>query len=146
MKRRICRVAVIGALAAVPLVAACGSGAPTAGPQLAVTVGDLQQKDYFYQGRYLGRIVTVSARVGNVLGPRVFELFGGDFRDEKLVVVTDRPVEVSKDEAVRVTGTVGQLHHSAPSEEVPYLQQALYTRYETEPYLYHASVEPLPVV
>jgi hypothetical protein len=135
---------VIGALVAVPLMAACGNPPSTPGPQRAVTVRDLQREEYFYQGDYLGRTVTVSAKISDVLAPGVFELSGGDFRDTKLLVVTDQPAEVSEDEVVRVTGTVGQLHTSVPSEGVPYIQQDPYTRYETKPYLYQATVEPLP--
>ncbi|MFL6148071.1 MAG: hypothetical protein ACJ72I_11355 [Pseudonocardiaceae bacterium] len=141
-RARIGRLAVIGALVVVPLVAACGSGAGPAGAQRGVTVSDLQHKEYFYQGEYLGRPVTVSAKVSDVLAPRMFELSGGDFGDKKLLVVTDRPVTVSEDEVVRVTGTVGQLHTSIPSEREPYIQEQLYARHDTQSYLYHATVEP----
>ncbi|MGB8995382.1 MAG: hypothetical protein WCC65_08745 [Pseudonocardiaceae bacterium] len=141
-RTRIGRLTVIGALGVVPLVAGCGSATPAAGPQRGVTVSDLQQREYFYQGDYLGRAVTVSAKVSNVLGSRVFELSGGDFGHKKLLVVTDQPVEVTGDELVRVTGTVGQMHTSVPSDRAPYVQRDLYDRYHTESYLYHATVEP----
>jgi hypothetical protein len=131
-----------GALVVVPL-AACGGGT-TPQAQRAVTVSDLQHKAYFYQGSNLGRTITVSARVDDVLAPRVFELSDDHYRDEKLLVVTDQPVDVSKNETLRVTGTVGQLHRSVPSERVPYIQQDLYTRQETDAYLYHATIESLP--
>jgi hypothetical protein len=138
-KRRSWRVIVAGALVVVPL-AACGGG-PIAQSQRGVTISDLQHKEYFYQGDYLGRTITVSARVDDVLAPRVFELSDDPYRGEKLLVVTDQPAEVSKDEAVRVTGTVGQLHRSMPSEGVPYIQRELYTRHDTDAYLYHATIE-----
>jgi hypothetical protein len=141
VRRRIGRLIVVGALVIVALVPACGRGDDITGPHRAVTIGDLQHKQYFYQGEYLGRRVTVSAAVSDVLGPRVFELSGGDFGDEKLQVVTDAPVEVSKDQVVRVTGTVGQLKLSAPSERVPYIQENLYAKYETKAYLYDATLE-----
>lgn len=137
-RRRSWRVIVVGALVVVPL-AACGS--PTTQPQRGVTIRNLQHKSYFYQGDYLARTITVSARVDDVLSPRVFELSDEDYRAEKLLVVTDQPVEVSKDEAVRVTGTVGQLHRTVPSEGVPYIQRELYARQDTDAYLYHATVE-----
>jgi hypothetical protein len=138
------RLTVVSALAVVALAAGCGASAPTAGPQRGVTVGDLQRKEYFYQGDFLGQTVTVSAKVAEVLGPQVFKLSGGNVGAEKLTVLTDQPVDVSKDEVVRVTGAVGQLHQSAPSEGVPYIQRDLYSTPETKPYLYHATVEPLP--
>lgn len=144
MKRGAGWLSVIGTLVVVPLVAACGAGAPTAGPERGVTVSGLEQREYFYQGDYLGRTVTVSAAVADVLGPRLFELSGGNVGDVKLTVVTDRPIAVSKDAVVRVTGTVGQLHLSAPSDRVPYIQRDLYASQETKAYLYHATVEPLP--
>jgi hypothetical protein len=141
-RRRLGRLTMIGTLVVVPLVAACESGA-RAGPQGGVTVSDLQQKQYFYQGEYLGRMVTVSATVSDVLAPRVFELSEGDVRHPKLLVVTDQPVDISEGQAVRVTGIVGQAHTWDPSERVPYIQEDLYTRYETKAYLYHATVERL---
>jgi hypothetical protein len=136
------RLAVLAALVVVPLVAACGDGTAPAGARRSVTVSDLQQREYFYQGDYLGRTVTVSAKVADVLAPEVLELSGGDFRGKKLLVVTDQPVGVSEDEMVRVTGTVGQLHTAVPSEREPYFQEELYARHNTESYLYHATVEP----
>ena len=143
-RARIGRLAVIGALVVVPVVAACGSGAAPAGAQRGVTVSDLLHKEYFYQGDHLGRTVTVSAKVSDVRSPQVFDLSNEDFGDKKLLVVTDQPVEVSEDEVVWVTGTVGQLHTAVPSERGPYIQEELYARHNTEPYLYHATVEPQP--
>ena len=140
-KRRSWRLVLVGALVVVPLAAR--GGGPTAQAQRGATISDLQHKQYFYQGDYLGRTITVSGRVDDVLAPRVFEL-SDEHRGDKLLVVTDQPVEASKDEAVRVTGTVGQLHRSAPSERVPYFQQDLYTRHETDAYLYHATIASLP--
>ena len=127
---------VIGALAVLPVAAACGGG----GAQRGVTVSDLAQKQYFYQGNQLGRTVTVSAPVSEVDGSRVFKLSGGDSSDD-LLVLTAQPVDVAKDQEVRVTATVGQLHHSAPSERVPYLQRDLYDKHDTETYLYDATVQ-----
>ncbi len=141
-RTRIGQLAVIGALVVVPLVAGCGNAAAPAGEQRSVTVNDLLQGQYFYQGDHLGRTVTVSAKVFDVPAPRVLELSGDDFRGKKLLVVTDQPVGVSKDEMVRVTGTVGQLHTAVPSEREPYIQEELYARHNTESYLYHATVEP----
>jgi hypothetical protein len=82
------RLIVVTLLAVVPLAVACGASAPTAGPQRGVTISDLQQKDYFYQGKFLGQTVTVSSKVADVLGPGVFELSGGNVGAEKLTVVT----------------------------------------------------------
>lgn len=141
VKRRIGRLSVIGALVVAPLATACGD---TAGPEGGVTISDLQQDQDFYQGEYLGRTVTVSAAVSEVRGPRSLELSGGDFGDDTLLVVAAQPVKVAQGQVVRVTGTVGQLHSSVPSEKIPYVQKDLYASYKTEAYLYDATVEPVP--
>jgi hypothetical protein len=59
-----------------------------------------------------------------------------------VLVVTDQPVSVHKDEQVTVTGTAGQLHPSASSEKAPYIQTQLYNDFTTSAYLYHARVTP----
>lgn len=137
--RRIGPLSVIAAVL-VPLAAACG-GSGSAGPEGGVSVADIQHEQYFYEGEYLGRTVTVTAAVSDVRGPRSFELSGGGYGEGTLLVVTSEPVEVEKGEVVRVTGTVGQFHISAPSEEVPYIQHDLYSKHETHSYLYDATVE-----
>jgi hypothetical protein len=129
-----------GALAIVPLAAACGDG-DTAGPERNVSVGDLTQEEAFYEGKYLGRTVTVSAAVYEVRGPLSFELSGGDYGDEPVLVLSEQPVSVVAGEVVRVTGTVGQLHESLPSDKLPYVQRGLYPAYDTEAYLFDADVE-----
>lgn len=43
-----------------------------------------------------------------------------------------------------MTGIVGQLHESFPSETHPYTQAGLYAKHSTEAYLYDTAVEPLP--
>jgi hypothetical protein len=142
MKGRFGGLAAIGALLVAPMATACGSD-DTAGPDRGVTVSDLQKEEYFFEGDYLGRTVTVTARVAEVPEPDSFELSGGDFGDATLLVSTGDPVEVTKGEVVRVTGTVGQFHESFPVQGVPYIQESLYSKHATESYLYDASVEPL---
>lgn len=145
MRRSATTWAVTGTLAVMPLAAACGGG-DTAGPERAVSIGDVQQHENFYRGTYLGRTVTVSAMVSELHGARSFELSGGDFGDEKLLVVTDRSTGIEEGQVVRVTGTVGQLHESFPSETHPYVQAGLYAKHSTTAYLYDATVEPLRAI
>lgn len=140
-----CRAAnwlVIGTLVVMPLTAGCGSD--TAGPERDLSVDEVTKDENFYRGDHLGQTVTVSAEVSEVLGARSFELSGGDFGDEKLLVVTDRSTDVEEGRTVRVTGTVGQLHESFPSETHPYTQAGLYAKHSTEAYLYDATAERLP--
>lgn len=141
--RGIGRLTVICALVVAPMTTAC-IGGDTAASERAVSVGDLQREQYFFEGDHLGQTVTVSAAVSEVHGPHSFELSGGDFRDDTLLVMSDDPVEVIKEQVVRVTGTVGQFHETFPPEGVPYLQTDLYEKYETEVYIYDATVEKLP--
>lgn len=142
MTCKIGRLSVIGVFVVVPLAAACGGGDDTAGPVSGIAVGDIQHDQYLYQGKYLGRTVTVSGPVSDVRGSSSFELAGGGYGKDTMLVMTGQPVAVVRGQLVRVTGTVGQYHHSAPSERVPYIQRDLYTRHETEAYLYDATVEP----
>ncbi|MDN5747340.1 MAG: hypothetical protein L0H64_02245 [Pseudonocardia sp.] len=142
-RNRVARALGAAALLVVPL-AACG-GPDTAGPARGVTVDGLQSRGTaFYQGEYLGRTVTVSAAVAEVTDRGAFELSGGDPRDRTLTVLTREPVDVRPGEVVQVTGTVGQAHTVAPADPVPYVQRPLYAPYETEPFLFDATVEPLP--
>lgn len=107
-------------------------------------MSDLQEPAYFYEGEHLGQIVTVTAAVAVVRDPRTFELSGGDPRDVTTTVLTREPVMLSPGQLVQVTGRMGQLHTSAPSERVPYIQDSLYSTAHTEAYLYDATVGPRP--
>lgn len=121
----------------------CGAGTGTAGgPAPSVTVDELQAKQYFYNGEYLGRPVTVSSRVTGTPRPGELRLAGDEPDDPPLTVLTAEPVTIRPGTPLRVTGTVGQLHTSFPSDTVPYVQRPLYARYDTEPYLYDATLEP----
>ena len=119
---------------ALALVAGCGAATSP-----APTVSELADRQVFYESSYLGHVVTVRGRVADVRDPRTFDLVGDEPADLVLVLV-DRPVAVQRDQIVVVTGTVGQLHTSAPSEKVPYQQRDLYNAYTTDHYLYHATV------
>lgn len=116
------------------LVTACGT-ATSATP----TVSELADRQLFYQSNYLGHVVTVRGRVADVRDPRTFDLVGDEPAD-LVLVMTDQPVAVQPDQTVLVTGTVGQIHTSAPSEKVPYRQRDLYNAYTTNHYLYHATL------
>ena len=126
---------------AAAVLAAC-SGGNTAGSQQGVTVTEIQKPAYFYEGDYLGEVVTVSAAVAEVRSERLFELSGGA-GDSTLTVMTRQPVDLQRNQVVQVTGTVGQLHRSS-SNRVPYIQEPLYSKANTESYLYDAVVRLAP--
>ncbi|MGW3473586.1 hypothetical protein ACWDKQ_35255 [Saccharopolyspora sp. NPDC000995] len=113
-------------------------GAPS---QHELSIGDIQQERYFYEGAYLGQQVVVAATVVTVLSPDHFDVI--DTRSSaKLSVMTTVPVHVTEGQALHVAGTVGQLHHWAVSDGLPYIQDNLYAARTTEAYLYNASVLP----
>jgi hypothetical protein len=125
------------------LVAGCGTGPPTAGPEVGVSVDEVQEDQPYFEGEYLGERVVVSAEVTDVLDPRHLELAGGEYGEDSLLVRTAGPVEVRQGEVVRVAGTVGQYQRFLESEGVPPVQYDMYEEYETEAYLYDAEVEVL---
>lgn len=134
-------------LSVATLVAAAGlvgcGRAESSGPEAGVTVNDLLGSEEYFEGDYLGRRVTVSATVSEVLAPRSFELDGVDYGDPSLLVQTPEPVVVEEGQVLRVTGTVGQFHRLSEDDYAPGSYD-LYEDYETEPYLYGATVEVLP--
>lgn len=127
------------AVPVVVLLAGCGQE-DTTGPERGVTVNDIQESENFFEGDYLGRQVTVSATITEVLGPRSFELDGADYGEDSLLVQTPEPVVVEEAQVVSVSGTVGQFHRLSEDDYAPGSYD-LYEEYETEAYLYGASVE-----
>jgi hypothetical protein len=129
------------ALICAPVLAGCGAGDDTAGPERGVDVGEIQEEQPYFQGDYLGQQVTVSATVTRVLSPTGVELAGGDYGDDSLLVVTAEPTRVRAGDEVRATGTVGQYHRVLDDDPMQY---GLYEDYLTEAYLYDARLEPVP--
>jgi hypothetical protein len=124
------------------LAAACG-GDSSAGPEAGVTIAELEENQYFYEGEYLGQTVTVSAAVSEVLAADRIEVNGGAYGDESLLVIAQHPLDVAVGDVVRITGTVGQYHVTAEEEGVPPVQYDMYEDYESEEYLHDATVEPI---
>jgi hypothetical protein len=130
------------------LVAGCGgvvrgaadhgaAGGGTA-PSGELTVDELREPQFFYQGDRLGQRVTVHGEVADVAGPGVLDLAG---MGGTLTVMTRGPVTAASGATVTVTGTVGQLHTTQPSDRVPYIQNDLYAKATTETYLFDATIE-----
>lgn len=126
---------------AVALLAGCADPVTT-GPERGVTVNDIQESENYFEGDYLGRQVTVSATITEVLGPRSIELDGAGYGDDSLLVQTPQPMVVEEGQAVAVSGTVGQFHRLSEADYAPGSYD-LYEEYETEAYIYGASVEIL---
>lgn len=120
------------------LLGGCADGRASAEPP-AVSVGDIAEQQYFHEGDYLGRQVTVGAQVTDVLGPRSFELAARAYGDDSLLVQTRDPVAVRQGQRVEVVGTVGQYHVYMP-DQVPPVNHDNYEKYETEAYLYGSTV------
>lgn len=130
----------VAAILGAAVLGACATQ-ETAGPESGVTVEDIQEPQNFYEGEYLGQQVTVSAEVTDVLDAGSFELAGQEYGEDSLLVQTAAPTEVLPGQVVRVVGTVGQYHRFAENEGVPPVQYDMYEEYETEAYLYGATVE-----
>jgi hypothetical protein len=64
--------------------------------------------------------------------------------DDSLLVIIEKPIEVTAGDCLRITGTVGQYHVTMEAEGVPPVRYDKYEKYETEPVLYDARVEQLP--
>jgi hypothetical protein len=103
----------LGAVLLVVVLAACG-GADTAGRHEHVTVSDLQEPTYFYEGDHLGEVVTVSAAVARVRDPHTVELSGDDPGAATMTVLTRQAVSLSQGQAVQVTGRMDRVGESGP--------------------------------
>jgi hypothetical protein len=132
------------AVAVFALIAGCGDDDRSAGPERGITVDEVQEDQYFYEGEYLGQVVTISGAVTAVIGERTFEIDGEDYGEDSLLVITAEPGAVAVGDVLRITGTVGQYHRVMESEQPIHNQSELYEKYETEAVLHNASVQPLP--
>lgn len=132
--------AVLTVLTAVALTG-CAEGTGGGEPGPGVGVAELEEPQNFYEGEYLGRRVTVTALVTDVISPDSFEVGGAEYGEDSLLVMTVAADPPRVGEQVRVTGTVGQFHRLSEDDYAP----GSYDRYEaneTEPYLYGAVAEP----
>jgi hypothetical protein len=93
--------------AAIALAVGCGEGDRSAGPESGVTVEDMEEDQYFHEGEYLGKKVTISAAVSEILAPNSIEANGADYGDDSLLVIAQHPLDVSVGDVLRITGTVG---------------------------------------
>ncbi len=125
------------------VLAGCRAEEQSAGPERGVDVEEIQEPQYFYEGEYLGQEVTVSATVTDVIDPGSFELAGESYGEDSLLVQTAAPTLVEVGQVVQVTGTVGQFHRLAEDDYAPGTYDR-YEKYETEAYLYDATVQPAP--
>lgn len=123
------------------LAVGCGDDS-SAGPEAGVSIEELEENQYFYEGEYLGQTVTVTAAVSEILTEDRIEVNGGEYGDESLLVIAKQPLDVAVGDVVRITGTVGQYHVTIEEEGVPPVPYDVYEDYESEEYLYGATVEP----
>lgn len=127
---------------AAALLAGCGTTADdSAGPERGATVAEIVEPDNFYEGDYLGQRVVVSAAVTDVIDPRTIEIGGAEFGEDSLLVQTATPVQARIGDVVRAVGIVGQFHRLSESDYAPGTYDR-YEEYETEAYLYNATVTP----
>lgn len=118
MKTVLARTLLIPLLAALPLAAgSCGVGdgteVPTTAPvQPSPPVGAITDP-YFSNDAYIGRTVTVTARVSKVITDRSFVLTGEEYGDDSLLVLSAPGIEAERGEEVTVTGVVRTFTYGA---------------------------------
>ena len=100
----------------------------SAGPDVAVTVADIDENS----DTYLGEEVTVSAEVISSLVPsRAFWIGDDDLGGPGVLVIAPDVVDVDEDAVVRVTGTVRNLESTELADELG-LAEGIFGPYEGE--------------
>lgn len=97
----------VAVLVLLPLsLTACGGD--SAGPETNADVQDVTaNENVFTDEEYIGRKVTVTAEITDVIGPTSFAIGGRDYGEESLLVLTEKgTADVQKGETAHVTGTV----------------------------------------
>ncbi len=138
----------LGLLPALSLVlGACGSGG-TAGPEKGLAVEQLRERDLYDDGldTYVGRTVTVSAEVAQVVTPSAFEIAGEGGPKPILVITTATTApRISDDSVVKVTGRVRELAIAEAERELGVdLDDAALAEYVDEHVIVADVVEVLP--
>jgi hypothetical protein len=135
------------------VLAGCGG---TAGPETGATVDEIQEEPDPGAGAgpgagddvmsYVGRRVTVSAEVNDVLSPNAFTIAGtagSGGASELLIISAPSGTAVTEESVVAVTGTVQQAFDLAAVEsEYGYDDDALYGDVDGEPYIVAESIDP----
>jgi hypothetical protein len=165
-RSRTLRAAAVGvAAASTLLLGACGND--TAGPETGADVGDVQQEpgvadpgveepgagvdpgafdaDFSDVNSYVGKQVTVSADVNDVISPTAFTIAGTENTavDELLVLHRAGAPNVTEDSAVTVTGTVRQGFSIADAEAFvgTDLNDNLFTDWNGEHYIEASKID-----
>lgn len=105
---------------------------------------DITEEDqYFADGdEFVGKTVTVSAEVSEVLGPKSFVINGDDWGDDSLLVLSaEEASSLQEDELVRVTGTVQEFTYDTYATNYGLVDAGLYEPYGTEKFIGATSVD-----
>lgn len=141
--RRRVQAGALGGLAALALTA-CG----TTGSEKGADVEDVVEEDtpaYFADNQYVGKKVTLSAEIGEVIGPTSFTLEAENFGDDSLLVVSAKNTTLSEDETVKVTGVVRTFEYADYVDEYDLENDAaLYEPFVGEEFLVAKSIDVTP--
>ncbi|PRX43699.1 hypothetical protein B0I33_114160 [Prauserella shujinwangii] len=141
LRRRLAGTAAAGLLAAAPFaLTACGG--ESAGPEQGADVGDVAGDDWFGDNEYVGRQVTLSATVDEVVGPRSFVLGAQDYGDDSVLVLAQRDApDVQEGNVVQVTGTVREFDYQNYEADYALGAADLYEPYGGEEFLVAQNID-----
>jgi hypothetical protein len=123
-QRRGTTVAVSVLLTASLAMGACGADeadtaipdVPVSSPEASPEIGNITA-DYFGGPSYIGRTVTVTGTVTQVISDGAFMLDGKQYGDESLLVISAPAIDAQMDKQVTVTGVVREFGFEEWSDE-----------------------------
>lgn len=126
------------------ILSGCG-GDEQARPQTTAEVeGITGDEQYFGDDKFVGRRVTVTAPVSEIVSPTSFVVDSADRGDESLLVVSANLVQdLRQGDVVQVTGTVRQFVYGDYRSEFDLGEPAGYREYENEEFLVATGVEKM---
>ncbi len=140
----------LGAVVAVVIgfFAWAAAGDDSAGPERGVTVEDIPESEAFdddaFADSLVGRQVTVSGNVSEVIGSNAIKLGGGDFDGDGILILQVSGDSITEGDDVRVTGTVRDYDAAAFFRELgPGFDDDLYNRWVDENVLIASNVTML---
>ncbi len=93
----------------------------SAGPERGVTVEDVAESDAFeddgFADDFLGRQVTVSGNVSEIVSSDAIRLGGDDFGGDGILIIGVTTANISEGQDVRITGTVREFDPIALQRE-----------------------------
>lgn len=141
MKTPWIRTLLVALLVTLPLtLTSCGDGdddievPKTAPVQPSPEIGAITDP-YFSNDDYIGRTVTVTAEVTQVITDRSFVLTGDEYGDDSLLVLSAAGIDAERGKDVTVTGVVGKFAYDAYAAEYDLGGADSYAGFDAEEFL-----------